>query len=170
LLDNCVRYLDLAVQAPEKPPLAEVDTKIHFARGQCDWLKTYSGVLPDYNLAYEEFQQVVAAYGDGANPHVRELAAESHARIGLIYHLTENPAAAVKEYQMAIDLLPDFLERQAHLHSLIGLIYQSEGNLPAAANEYQIAADLIPDIPEQQALYQKKADEIRQQLEEQPAQ
>ena len=80
LLDNCFRYLDLAVQAPDKPPLAEVDTKIHFARGQCYWLKTYTGNLLSYDLAYEEFQQVIAAYDDGANPRVRELAAESHAR------------------------------------------------------------------------------------------
>ncbi len=132
LLDNCFSYLDLAVQAPEKPPLAEVDTKIHFARGQCYWLKTYTGYQPDYGLAYEEFQQVVAAYDDGANPRVRELAAESHARIGLIYQLT--------------------------------------GNLSAAADEYQMAADLLSDIPTRQELYQKRADEIRQQVEEQPTQ
>ena len=127
LLDKCFSYLDLAVQAPEKPPLAEVDTKIHFARGQCYWLKTYTGQLPDYELAFDEFQKVITAY-DGKNPSIRELAAESHARLGLIYHLS--------------------------------------GDLPKAADEYQNAADLLYDIPERQALYQKRADELRQQVEQ----
>lgn len=113
LLDNCFSYLDLAAQAPEKPPLAEVDTKIHFARGQCYWLKTYTGYLPDYEIAYEEFQQVVTAYNNGANPRVRELAAESHARLGLIYQLTGNLSSSVDEYQKAAGLLTDIPERQA---------------------------------------------------------
>ena len=124
LLDNCFIYLELAVQAPEKPPLAEVDTKIHFARGQCYWLKTYTGQLADFSKAMEEFQQVIMAYNDGANPRVRELAAESHARLGLICNLT--------------------------------------GDLLAAANEYQMAADLLADIPERQALYQERANELKQ--------
>lgn len=113
LLDNCFSYLDLAVQAPEKPPLAEVDTKIHFARGQCYWLKTYTGYLPSYDLAFEEFQQVVAAFDNGTNPRVRELAAESHARLGLIYQLTGNLSSAADEYQLAANLLFDIPERQA---------------------------------------------------------
>ena len=111
LLGNCFKYLELAVQAPEKPPLADVDTKIHFARGQCYWLKTYTGKLPDFNAAVDEFQQVIAAYNEGANPRVRELAAESHARIGLIYNLTGSTSAA-EQYQMAADLLVDFPDRR----------------------------------------------------------
>lgn len=111
-LDNCFSYLEEAEKAPEKPPLAEVDTKIHFAYGQCYWLKTYTGELPDYELAYEEFQQVIAAYGDGENQRVRELAAESHARLGLIFNLTGNLPLAVKHYQAAADLLSGFPDRQ----------------------------------------------------------
>jgi tetratricopeptide (TPR) repeat protein len=112
LLDNCFKYLELAVKAPEKPPLAEVDTKIHFARGQCYWLKTYTGKFPDFKLAIDEFQQVIVAYKDGENPRVRELAAESHARIGLIYNLTGNRLAAVEQYKMAADLLVDIPDRR----------------------------------------------------------
>ena len=111
LLDNCFTYLEKAVQAPEKPPLAEVETKIHFSRGQCYWLKTYSGKLPDYHLAMDEFNKVVAAY-DEKNSRVYELAAESHARLGLIYDLLGNFSEAVDHYQKASDLLIDIPDRQ----------------------------------------------------------
>ncbi len=112
LLDNCFKFLELAVQAPEKPPLADVDTKIHFSRGQCYWLRTYTGRLPDFSLAISEFQQVITAYNNGANPRVREFAAESYARLGLIDSLTNNMAEAAKNYQTAADLLPDIPDRQ----------------------------------------------------------
>lgn len=112
LLDSCFDYLDLAIQAPEKPPLAEVDTKIHFSRGQCYWLKTYTGQLGNFDLAIKEFEQVIQNYGDGANPRIYELAAESHARLGLIYQLTDNFTKAAEEYQTAANLLPDIPERQ----------------------------------------------------------
>lgn len=125
LLDRCFEYLELAVQAPEKPPLADVDTKIHFSRGQCYWLKTYSGQLDDYSLATKEFQQVLADYGDGKNPRVREFAAESHARLGLIATLTDNPSDALTHYQEAVNLLSDNPERQAIFQQSVDELQQS---------------------------------------------
>jgi len=107
LLEDCFKYLEKATEAPEKPPLADVETKIHFSRGQCYWLKTYTGQLPDFNLALREFEQVIEAYDDGKNARVRELAGESHARMGLIYNMTGNLPAAAQQYQIAADLLVD---------------------------------------------------------------
>jgi tetratricopeptide (TPR) repeat protein len=112
LLDQCFTYLDLAVQAPEKPPLAEVDTKINFARGQCYWLKAYTGKLPDFSSAIAEFNTVIKAYNDGENPRIYEFAAESHARLGLIYQLNNRLSEAAREYQTAANLLSTIPERQ----------------------------------------------------------
>lgn len=113
LLDKCFTYLEKADDAPEKPPLAEVETKIHFSRGQCLWLKSYTGELPDFSLSIKEFAAVIASYDDGNNPRVRELAAESYARLGLIYRLTGDLPRALENYQIAVDLLADIPERQA---------------------------------------------------------
>jgi tetratricopeptide (TPR) repeat protein len=113
LLDKCFAYLEKAEEAPEKPPLAEAETKIHFSRGQCLWLKTYTGELPDFSLSVKEFEAVIASYDDGNNPRVRELVAESHARLGLIYRLTGDQPHALENYQIAVDLLDDIPERQA---------------------------------------------------------
>lgn len=113
LLDKCFEYLDLAVQAPEKPPLAEVETKIHFARGQCYWLKTFTGNLPDFDLAVAEFRAVIDAYGDGSNPRVYEFAGESYARLGLIYRLVGKLPEAAEHYQKAVEILSPIPDRQA---------------------------------------------------------
>ena len=119
LLDKCFSYLEKAESAPEKPPLAEAETKIHFSRGQCLWLKTYTGELPDFSSAVTEFEAVIASYDDGNNPRVRELAAESHARLGLIYRLTGDLPRALENYQIAADLLPDIPERQAQFQERV---------------------------------------------------
>ncbi len=113
LLKKCFTFLEKAENALEKPPLAEVDTKIHFSRGQCLWLKTYTGELPDFSSSVKEFEAVIASYDDGNNPRVRELAAESHARLGLIYRLTGDLPRALENYKTAVDLLADIPERQA---------------------------------------------------------
>jgi hypothetical protein len=66
----------------------------------------------------DEFQQVIREYGDGKNPRVREFAAESHARMGLLYLFSGYPMDASKEYQLAADLLFDNAERQAQYQAL----------------------------------------------------
>lgn len=119
LLDKCFTYLEKAEDAPEKPPLAEAETKIHFSRGQCLWLKTYTGELPDFSSSVKEFEAVIASYDDGNNPRVRELAAESHARLGLIYRLTGDLPRALENYQIAADLLSDIPERQAQFQERV---------------------------------------------------
>lgn len=130
LLNQCFSYLDQAVQAPEKPPLADVDIKIHFSRGQCYWLKTYSGKLDNYSLATKEFQQVLDAYDNGENPRLQELAAESHARLGLIAILTENPTEALAQYEEAVKLLADNPERQAIFQQSVDQLRQELSQQP----------------------------------------
>ncbi len=112
LLDQCLEYLDRAEAAQNKPVLAEVETKIHFARGQCLMIKAFSGAITA-QPAYDEFQLVLQAYGDGKNPRVRDMAAEAHARLGLIYRLLKKSDLALIEYKAAVDLLYDYPERQA---------------------------------------------------------
>ena len=103
-LEDCFKYLNMAEQAPEKPPLADIETKIHFSRGQCYWLKTYSGQLSTFDLAVSEFQKVITAYDDGSNPRVKQLAGDSYARLGLIYDLSGHKELAGQQYQTAADL------------------------------------------------------------------
>ena len=111
-LDICLEQLVLADQAPDKPPLADVGAKIHYSRGQCLFLKALAGAESSFSPAREEFLLVIDEYGEGANPRLKELAAESHARLGAIYLLKGDLSLALSEYQTAVDLLKDYPERQ----------------------------------------------------------
>ena len=63
-------------------------------------------------LAIQEFEAVLADFDDGKNPRVREMAAESHARLGLIYALSESLEPAADHYEEAASLLFDHVEQQ----------------------------------------------------------
>lgn len=116
LLQECDALLEQARQAKNKPPLAEVETKIHFAQGQCSMMTTYSGRSDSFDLAVQEFEQVIAAYDDGKNSRVQELAGEAYARLALIFSLTDSPDQAGQYYQKAADTLKLISPERAKLY------------------------------------------------------
>lgn len=113
-LDLIARAIDTYRQADRsanKPPLSDIPTKVHFGLGQSHFARAYAhfyvGMEEAFDTAVTEFQAVIKEYGDGANPRVRVQAAESHARLGLIYKLSGHPDLAVEEYQIAASLWYD---------------------------------------------------------------
>lgn len=112
LLDKAIEKYNQALQAEHQPALSDISTKVHFGLGQCYLMQTYAGTNIPLANAVEEFQIVVANYGEGKNPRIRELAAESHARLGLINDLSGYSNDAAQEYQLAAELLFDNPERQ----------------------------------------------------------
>jgi len=81
--------------------------------GQCYLISTLAGQGASYDQARSEFQAAIDAYADGANPRLRGLAAEAHARLGMIAYLTSDKPKAALEYRAAAALLYDDPERQA---------------------------------------------------------
>jgi tetratricopeptide (TPR) repeat protein len=116
LVEVCDAYLEKARQAKNKPPLAEVEAKIHFSQGQCSWLRTYSGHSDSYEPAVLEFQAVLSAYADGQNPRVQELAGEAYARLAVIDRLTGDAASARINYQKAAETLKTISPERASLY------------------------------------------------------
>jgi len=112
LLDKAIEKYNQALKAKHQPALSDISTKVHFGLGQCYLMQSYAGADILLSNAVEEFQIVIADYGDGKNPRIRELVAESHARLGLIYDLSGYSKDAAQEYQLAADLLFDNPERQ----------------------------------------------------------
>jgi tetratricopeptide (TPR) repeat protein len=111
-LEECYAYLDQAQKATNKPPLADAETKIHFARGQCLMMDVYSGHTTNLASARAEFQRVINDFGEGKNPRIQELAAEAHGRLALIYRWVGENDKAVQEYDIAANLLSRYPDRQ----------------------------------------------------------
>ena len=126
-LDKSIETYQRALVAPIQPAMADVSTKVHFGLGQAYLMRAYSGHAATFDAAVAEFQQVIGAYANGVNPRVKEWAAESHARLGLIYDLSGHVEESISEYETAASLLSDDPDRstqyyqraQSLKHSLI---------------------------------------------------
>ncbi len=114
LLNMALETLEQASKATNQPPRSDISTKIHFELGQIYLMQVYSGQETSFASAIKEFEAVIADYADGKNPRIQERAAESHARLGLIYELSDYTDLAVKEYQLATSLLTRSSERRIY--------------------------------------------------------
>jgi tetratricopeptide (TPR) repeat protein len=105
-------YLEKALVSENQPPLSDISVKVYFEFGEIYLMQKYGGYIDTFEPALSEFTKVIRAYGDGTNPRIKEWAAESHARIGLIYSLVGNIDGAIQEYKNAANLLEEYPERQ----------------------------------------------------------
>ena len=112
LINKAIAEYNQAVLAKDQPALSDINAKVSFGLGQCYLMQVYSGNKTSLNPAIDKFKFVIDDYDNGANPRIREITAESHARLGLIYSLSGYPANAVQEYQLAANLLYDNPDRQ----------------------------------------------------------
>ncbi|MCK6630333.1 MAG: tetratricopeptide repeat protein [Anaerolineae bacterium] len=117
----------------DRPPLADITTKVNFSLGQAYLLKANIESTrnsktseQDLALAMQAFHAVIQDYGEGSNPRVEELAAHAHARLGLIYRLTSQLEKAISEYEQALNILPPLdqvKEHRASYEAALGDIY-----------------------------------------------
>jgi tetratricopeptide (TPR) repeat protein len=108
LVSASIQMLQRANAARNKPPLAEVPSRLHFHLGEAYLLLALGNRPPGFARATEEFQTVIAAYDlDTTNERLRQLAAEAHARQGLILALQGDVAKAADKYALAATLLTE---------------------------------------------------------------
>lgn len=117
MLYAALKILIKAEQSTNQPLSTDISTKIHFERGQINFMLVYSGEEQYFDQAIAEFDNVLADYNDGANPRLRYLAAEAHARLALINELSGNTSVAIDEYRRAASLLPAEPEQKAYYES-----------------------------------------------------
>ncbi len=112
LITQSIATYEQAAAAPVRPALSDIETKVTFGLGQAYLALHLQDDGRPLAPAVQAFEDVIAEYGDGENERVRELAAESHARLGLIHSLSGDVTAAIAEYTLAKDLLYDRPARQ----------------------------------------------------------
>lgn len=107
MLQRSIDTYLLARQAERQPELADIPVKIDFGLGQNYFMLVYANGEGSFAEAVEHFQAVINAYGAGENPRIKHLAAEAHARLGLIYIESGRSDLAIEEYKIAAGISDD---------------------------------------------------------------
>ncbi|OQY43101.1 MAG: hypothetical protein B6242_15405 [Anaerolineaceae bacterium 4572_78] len=155
-LDKSIEYFKIAADPNlEQPFLADITFKSMYGLGQAYLLKA-NLELARNNIengvqylaeAKQAFEVVIAEYEQQRNDRIAELAAHSHARVGLIYRIKSQYTIAIDEYIKAIDILP-VLERTKPQISVyqasIAEMYVELGELQEAIVWYTFAVQNVP--------------------------
>lgn len=102
-----------ALTVLNQPVFADIDAKVHFGLGQIYLVRSLASTVAPIQPAVTEFTTVLELYADGSNPRLAELAAESHARLGLIFAIQEQIDRAAEQYRLAAATTDD-LQRKAY--------------------------------------------------------
>jgi len=139
--------LNDALSLLDQPASANIETKVHFYRGQIailrddcqqteqDWLST----------AAQEFTWVVDQYesrkkNDDDYQGIESLASHSYARLGYISYTRGDPETAITWFQKAVEIASPYY--QGFYLSLIGDIYAATGHKEEALNYYAEAIEI----------------------------
>lgn len=96
-----------ARNASNQPALSDIETKVHFGLGQAYLMQSYADETVMVAPAIPEYEAVIEAYDDGANPRVKELAAEAYVRLGKIYAAGGETDYAIELYEKGIKLIEE---------------------------------------------------------------
>ena len=107
-LFEAIDFYRQGLEAAKQPPLSDISSKVHLGLGQCYFSLAYSERLGSFDAAVAEFSAVIQEYSDGANPRIREQAAEAHARLALIHRLSGRTEQAANEYREAASILKGY--------------------------------------------------------------
>jgi tetratricopeptide (TPR) repeat protein len=148
-----------ALSAADQPAVSDIPIKVHFGVGRVYLCVSEALVEDDWSKAEAEFRQVVTAF-DSGQTRVRDLAAEAHAYLALVYlPLVDDPnprpsyRRAVGEYLKAIEL-SQHSDRKAFFWDQLGFVYQQLGDCAAAQDSYATAISLERD-PQRRAQYEE---------------
>jgi tetratricopeptide (TPR) repeat protein len=159
LLDEALQYFERASKAEVQPASADIPAKVAFGRGQIYTAQWFAG-QETLAQAIEQFEFVIGKYSEGNNVRLREFAAESHARLGLIEHEQESGSTqlAIQRYLTAIELSMTenrrglFLSVLAELYGELGQEAEARDANMRAISEYEMALKLT-DRKERKADY-----------------
>jgi tetratricopeptide (TPR) repeat protein len=109
-LQDAIRGYQSALEARDQPAHSDIQTKTAFALGRAYVCLSQSLVANHWADAEREFLTVIADFENG-NERVRELAAEAHGQLGLVYlpavgdpETNSNFRRSAEEYHKAIEL------------------------------------------------------------------
>jgi tetratricopeptide (TPR) repeat protein len=153
-LDKASGMLDQALALKDQPDSANIETKVHFYRGQIALIR-YDCRLPggDWAQAAEgEFNWVIQYYekdpASGESAGIRDFVSAAYARLGyLAYDWHQDAQATITFLNKAIPLASPAIK--ADDYSLLGDVYAAIGQKDQARAAYQQALELAVDNGDQ---------------------
>jgi tetratricopeptide (TPR) repeat protein len=153
-LDEAAGWLDQAMGLEGQPDSANIETKVHFYRGQIALIR-YDCKLPGEDWAQaaeQEFNWVVQHYekdpASADSTGIRDFASAAYARLGyLAYDWHQDAQTTITFLNKAIPLASPAIK--ADDYSLLGDVYAVLGQKDQARTAYQQALDLAIDNSDQ---------------------
>lgn len=164
-LEAASQLLDEASNLTDQPPSANIETKVHYYRGQIALIREDCQIPGgDWRaIAEQEFNWVVARYEadpeSDASQSITSLASEAYARLSYIaYYFHSDANAAIAWLQKAIPLAS--LYKKGFYTASLGDMYVVIGETDRAIESYQqaIAIAIGAGDAESAENYQKKLD------------
>ena len=106
-LTQSISFYEQALASPNAPAAAVTDAKANFGLGQVYFRQSLIQGDRTFARAIGYFTAVLTEYESGNSPRARDIAAEAHARLGLIACLQGNYGDASDAYQAAIQYYTD---------------------------------------------------------------
>jgi len=103
-LEAIERLYQNALTIPNTPETADIPAKVAFGLGQVQQLRYLRGDAAAWERATAQFNQVIAFFGEGKNPRIREITAQSWGYLGLLQRQKGDMAKASAAYNKAIEL------------------------------------------------------------------
>lgn len=113
MIENAITEYQNALSAKEYSSVADIDVKVHYGLGQCYLALGLYQNKSAADLSWIEFSTVIEQYNKTRNLRIKGLAAESHARRGLLLRTAGENQKAADEYRSAIDLSSDDPKRRS---------------------------------------------------------
>jgi tetratricopeptide (TPR) repeat protein len=166
-LEDASRLLDEALALTDQPASANLETKVHFYRGQIAIIRDYCKIAgSDWRAAAEqEFTWVSERYEtdpeSDASKSIEYFASHAYARLGYLAYLRNDANAAIAFTQKAIPIAP--AKDKADYLSLLGDYYVVVGQKDQASEAYQqaLAIAIGNGDAAKAEKFQKKLDDVQ---------
>jgi tetratricopeptide (TPR) repeat protein len=166
-LDRASGLLDEALSEKDQPASANIETKVHFYRGQIAIIRDYCKLTGGDWLAEgeKEFTWVTGQYetrkqNDQGFEEIETIASKAYARLGYIAYQQGDPQAAIALFQKAIDIASPY--DRGEFTATLGDIYGAIGEREQAIQAYDEAIDIANANGDPVSLddYERRAKEV----------